>query len=201
MSYGNAIAHRFSRSIGQITGPKKSRASSWPTSQDILRPGTWFQALDGAASFARTRAEAQKRRRCHLHHSPRKRRDGGLGDLWQERISCVRLQRSLAIPMNEQELEARDAGRDVGAELLQSMRDVKAGNIGRVNVVKITAAAEARQRLGLSQAQFAGMLGISVRTYQDWEQGRREPSGAAKTLLRVAAIRPEAVHEAMTSNM
>lgn len=104
------------------------------------------------------------------------------------------------MPMNERELEARDAGRDIGAELLQPMRDVKAGNIGRVNVVKITAAAEARQRLGLSQAQFAGMLGVSVRTYQDWEQGRREPSGAAKTLLRVAAIRPEAVHEAMAFN-
>lgn len=105
------------------------------------------------------------------------------------------------MPMNERELEARDAGRDIGAELLQSMRDVKAGNIGRVNVVKITAAAEARQRLGLSQSQFAGMLGVSVRTYQDWEQGRREPSGAAKTLLRVAAIRPEAVHEAMAFSM
>ena len=49
----------------------------------------------------------------------------------------------------------------------------------------------------LSQTQFAGMLGVSVRTFQDWEQGRREPSGAARTLLRVAAVRPDAVHEAL----
>lgn len=105
------------------------------------------------------------------------------------------------MPMNEGDLQARDAKRDIGAELLQSIRDVKAGKVGHVNVVKITAAAEARQRLGLSQTQFAALLGVSVRTYQDWEQGRREPSGAAKTLLRVAAIRPDAVHEAMAASI
>lgn len=43
----------------------------------------------------------------------------------------------------------------------------------------------------------ASLLGVSVRTYQDWEQERLEPSGAAKTLLKAAAIRPDAVHEAM----
>lgn len=104
------------------------------------------------------------------------------------------------MPMNERELQARDAKRDIGAELLQSIRDVKAGNVGKVNVVKITPAAEARQRLGMSQSQFAGLLGVSVRTFQDWEQGRREPSGAAKTLLRVAALRPDAVHEALAGH-
>lgn len=104
------------------------------------------------------------------------------------------------MPMNERELRARDAKRDIGAELLQSIRDVKAGNVGKVNVVKITPAAEARQRLGMSQSQFAGLLGVSVRTFQDWEQGRREPSGAAKTLLRVAALRPDAVHEALAGD-
>mgnify|MGYP000670964961 CR=1 FL=1 len=93
--------------------------------------------------------------------------------------------------MHESKLEARDAKRDIGAELLQSIRDVKAGNIGKVNVVKITAAAEARQRLGLSQSQFAGMLGVSARTLQDWEQGRRDPTGAAQTLLRVAVKHPK----------
>ncbi|MDA8521975.1 helix-turn-helix domain-containing protein [Acidovorax sp. NCPPB 4044] len=101
--------------------------------------------------------------------------------------------------LNERELEARDANRDVGAELLQSLRDVKAGKVGKVNVVKITHAAEARQRLGLSQSQFAQMLGVSVRTFQEWEQGRREPSGAAKALLKVASIRPDAVHEALAA--
>lgn len=101
--------------------------------------------------------------------------------------------------MKESDLAARDAQRDIGAELLESIRDVKAGRIGKVNVVKVSVAAEARQRLGMSQAQFAGMLGVSLRTFQDWEQGRREPSGAARALLRVAVVRPEAVHEALSS--
>lgn len=101
--------------------------------------------------------------------------------------------------MNEKELAARDARRDIGAELLQSVRDVKAGRLGKVNVVGVSIAAEARQRLGLSQSQFAALLGVSARTLQDWEQGRREPSGAAKALLRVAAIRPDAVHEALAT--
>jgi len=103
------------------------------------------------------------------------------------------------MPKNDKLLEARDAKRDIGAELLASVRAIKEGKVGRVNMVAVSIAAEARQRLGLSQAQFAGMLGVSVRTFQDWEQGRREPSGAARTLLRIAAIRPDAVHEAMAT--
>ncbi|MGD0886833.1 MAG: helix-turn-helix domain-containing protein [Thermodesulfovibrionales bacterium] len=47
--------------------------------------------------------------------------------------------------------------------------------------------AEARAKTGLSQDKFAALLGISVRTLRDWEQGRRSPSGAARTLLRIAA--------------
>ena len=97
--------------------------------------------------------------------------------------------------MHEKALAARDAGRDIGAELLQSIRDVKAGALGKVNMVDVSVAAQARQRLGMSQSQFAGLLSVSVRTFQDCEQGRREPSGAAKALLRVAAMRPNAVHE------
>nr|WP_296986558.1 helix-turn-helix domain-containing protein [uncultured Desulfovibrio sp.] len=54
---------------------------------------------------------------------------------------------------------------------------------------------DARIRLGMSQQQFAKMLGISVRTLHDWEQGRREPSGAAKTLLYIAARHPDIVQE------
>jgi DNA-binding transcriptional regulator YiaG len=57
----------------------------------------------------------------------------------------------------------------------------------------VTPAAEARAKVGVSQSAFAVLLGVSVRTLQDWEQGRREPSGAAKTLLRIAARTPEAV--------
>jgi putative transcriptional regulator len=50
-----------------------------------------------------------------------------------------------------------------------------------------------RERYGLSQDQFATMLGISVRTLQNWEQGRRRPHGPARVLLRVAEAHPEAV--------
>ncbi len=103
------------------------------------------------------------------------------------------------MPKSDKELAIRDAQRDLGAELLESVRAVKAGKVGKVNLIPVSIAAEARQRLGLSQAQFAGMLGVSVRTFQDWEQGRREPSGAARTLLKIAAVRPDAVHEAMAS--
>jgi putative transcriptional regulator len=78
-------------------------------------------------------------------------------------------------------------------DLLQSVRQMKAGNAARTSVVTLTPAAEARTKLGVSQADFAQLLGVSVRTLQDWEQGRREPSGAAKTLLRIAAHSPEVV--------
>ena len=50
-----------------------------------------------------------------------------------------------------------------------------------------------RQEYGLSQAKFAALLGISVRTLQNWEQGRRHPQGPARVLLRVAARHPKAV--------
>lgn len=55
--------------------------------------------------------------------------------------------------------------------------------------------AEARAKTGLSQDKFATLLGISPRTLRDWEQGRRSPSGAAKTLLRIAAKHPEVLRE------
>lgn len=103
------------------------------------------------------------------------------------------------MPMNESELQARDARRDIGAELLEAVRAVKAGKLGKVNLVPVSIATEARQRMGYSQGQFATLLGVSVRTYQEWEQGRREPSGAAKALLKIAAIRPDAVHEALAA--
>jgi putative transcriptional regulator len=55
--------------------------------------------------------------------------------------------------------------------------------------------ARIRDRTGLSQARFAQLLGVSVRTLQDWEQGRRAPSGAARTLLIVASKHPKALLE------
>jgi putative transcriptional regulator len=65
----------------------------------------------------------------------------------------------------------------------------------RVTRVEFSPVVEVRNRMGLSQAQFAALLGVSVRTLQEWEQGRREPSGAARTLLRVARQHPEVLRE------
>ena len=81
------------------------------------------------------------------------------------------------------------------ADLLKSVRQMKAGQAARTTEVKLTAAAEARAKIGLSQSAFAELIGVSLRTVQDWEQGRRQPTGAAQTLLRVAANHPEALRE------
>ena len=80
-------------------------------------------------------------------------------------------------------------------DLLESVRQMRRGQAARITKVAVPAAAEARARVGLSQQQFAGLLGVSARTLQDWEQGRREPTGAAKTLLRVAVSHPEVLRE------
>lgn len=79
------------------------------------------------------------------------------------------------------------------AELLQSVREYKAGKFARKTEVTPTDAMQARARMALSQSQFAQLLGVSVRTLQEWEQGRKKPTGAAQTLLRVAVQTPEAL--------
>jgi len=76
-------------------------------------------------------------------------------------------------------------------DLLESVQQMKAGKAARVTQVQVPQAAEARAKVGLSQPAFARLLGVSPRTLQDWEQGRREPTGAAKMLLRVAVSNPE----------
>ncbi|MEO7067722.1 MAG: helix-turn-helix domain-containing protein [Rhodanobacter sp.] len=99
--------------------------------------------------------------------------------------------------MTEAQLIERDSKRNIGEEVLQAIRDLKAGRTGRVFHVEVAQATEARLKLGLSQTEFAAMLGVSVRTLQDWEQGRREPSGAAKALLTVAVAAPKTVMKAL----
>ncbi len=89
------------------------------------------------------------------------------------------------------------AGEDLGLKLLKSVREMKAGQADRVTKVEANEVAQARQKSGLSQTQFAEALGISKRTLQEWEQGRRSPSGAAQTLIRIAKRHPEVVREAL----
>ncbi|MBA3597928.1 MAG: helix-turn-helix domain-containing protein [Methylibium sp.] len=74
------------------------------------------------------------------------------------------------------------------ADLLASVKQMRRGQAAHVTKVKLPAAAEARASVGLSQQEFAQLLGVSARTLQDWEQGRREPTGAARTLLASATI-------------
>ena len=81
--------------------------------------------------------------------------------------------------------------RDNGREILSGVRELKRGDYGRI--VNVPDVAVVRGKTGLSQAQFATLLGISVRTLQDLEQGRRAPSGAARTLLLVADRNPGAL--------
>jgi putative transcriptional regulator len=90
-------------------------------------------------------------------------------------------------PLSKSDLSAYEAKRDLAAELLQSVREMKAG---RVQVVT-SPVIEARKKTGLSQSQFAALLGVSVRTLQGWEQGRKQPSGAARTLLAIANTNPK----------
>lgn len=91
--------------------------------------------------------------------------------------------------LSHAEIGAFEASRDIGAEILQSIKDMKAGK----GKVVVPAAVEAREATGLSQSQFASLLGVSVRTLQGWEQGRKQPSGAARTLLAIARTNPKAV--------
>ena len=76
-------------------------------------------------------------------------------------------------------------------DLLESVRQMKAGKASRITNVNVSSIVAARNTLGLSQSRFAELLGVSKRTLQEWEQGRRTPTGAAKTLLRVVERHPE----------
>ena len=91
--------------------------------------------------------------------------------------------------LSERQLLAYEAKRYLAAELLESVQQMKDGK----TQVVLSPAIEARERTGLSQSQFAALLGVSVRTLQGWEQGRKKPSGAARTLLSIAHTNPKAL--------
>ncbi len=124
------------------------------------------------------------------------------------------------MPMTEEQLLERDAERDIGAELLQSVRDLKADRWARKTRFDVQPDGTVRRRIeradgtiekdeiltgprweikaaraqsGLSQADFARAMGISKRTLENWEQGRAKPTGAARQLLRLAARFPDTV--------
>jgi len=78
-----------------------------------------------------------------------------------------------------------------GAELLEAVKQMKAGKKGRVYTPEQLLAISARQSVNLTQKEFARLLNVSVDSVQDWEQGRRSPRGAARTLLRIAHEHPE----------
>ena len=122
--------------------------------------------------------------------------------------------------ITEKALLARDAKRDIGAELLQSVRDMKAGRWGRKTTIETMPGGTVRRRVklpngtvakdevltgarwalvsarshsGLSKADFAEALGVSKRTIENWEQGKAEPTGPAKVLLNLVAKYPDTV--------
>ena len=124
--------------------------------------------------------------------------------------------------MTDKKLKARDAKRDIGAELLQAVQEIKAGKSARTTrfeplpdgsvrrTVSLADGAIQKQEVligpqwqlmalrtqsGLSQSEFARATGVSVRTLQEWEQGRKIPSGAAQSLLKLISRHPELLAE------
>jgi putative transcriptional regulator len=83
--------------------------------------------------------------------------------------------------------------RNIGKEILDGLREIKQGDYGRVTT--IPSVASIREKTGLLQTRFAQLLGVSLRTLQEWEQGRRAPSGAARALLLIAEKNPRALLE------
>lgn len=88
------------------------------------------------------------------------------------------------------------AKRNIGLEILDGIKEINDHKKGKVQL-RTTDLSEPspprviRAKLKLSQSAFAGLLGVSMRTLQDWEQGRRQPQGPAVALLRIAEQHPE----------
>lgn len=81
------------------------------------------------------------------------------------------------------------------AEILEGVRQLKAGETGRVYGPEQILAIAARRSSKLTQVEFARLLDVSVDAIRDWEQGRRSPRGAARTLLRIAMAHPEVLQQ------
>lgn len=94
-----------------------------------------------------------------------------------------------------QELVQRDSARNIASELEFALKEMQAGKAARVTKYEVPDVCEARTAVGLSQQKFAELMGISKRTLQEWEQGRRVPTGAARTLIKVAIRHPEVLRD------
>jgi putative transcriptional regulator len=86
--------------------------------------------------------------------------------------------------------------RNIGHEIVEGIKEIKRFKKGEISLNtrslnEPSPAKTIRKKLKLSQSVFAGLMGVSPRTIQDWEQGRREPQGPAKSLLRIAEQHPE----------
>ena len=95
-------------------------------------------------------------------------------------------------PLTDQALADFESSLDIAAELRKSVKEMIAKKGTKVAVSPVVSA---RVKSGLSQSQFALLLGVSVRTLQEWEQGRRAPSKAAQTLIAIAERRPQVLRE------
>jgi putative transcriptional regulator len=130
--------------------------------------------------------------------------------------------RSYWTMMTDAQLKARDAKRDIGAELLEAVRQMKTGQVGRSTTFEPLPDGSVRRTVtgldgvvqkqevltgpkwqpmaahsqsGMSQSEFARATGVSVRTLQEWEQGRKVPSGAAQSLPKLVSRHPELLAE------
>ena len=93
--------------------------------------------------------------------------------------------------------ERKLTGEQIGEKLLKSIAEMNAGKAARATCVAQNEVAAARMKTGLSQSEFARALRISPRTLQEWEQGRRKPSGSARTLIEIAFRHPEVIAESL----
>lgn len=94
------------------------------------------------------------------------------------------------MPKTEAQLLKRDAERNIAEELLQSVKEMAAGKSGTIHNISQSEIVAARLSTGMSQDKFADIMGVSVKTLRSWEQGIRNPSGAARTLIKIAQQHP-----------
>jgi putative transcriptional regulator len=101
--------------------------------------------------------------------------------------------------MTGRKLKANEAKRDIGAELLQAALPIERGKATRLHRINVPAIVEARIRAGLSRRRFATVLGVSPATLARWESGQRKPTGAARSLLKIAKHRSDVFREVFAS--